>query len=185
MFSFLSVKCGHVSQAFHIFEFKSSVCLRLAPPPRLMFPHRAPPGSLSSLTADSSTPLSASWASQSIASSSTRPRTRFRCVCQRSSRAASVLPLSPVSWLGRTASPWIRSPPTRAIPTTLDVHGDPIGMGKTKWILLLLLSIFLWRVGVHSSECDLGLSPMLVILNPAEVSCTSHQIPTRSKAAVL
>lgn len=72
------------------FEFKFPVCL----PFRLMFPHRAPPGLLSSLTADSSPPPSASWASRLIASSSTS-------FCQRSSRAASELsPRGPAAWAG-------------------------------------------------------------------------------------
>lgn len=107
------------------FEFKFPVCL----PSRLMFPHRAPPGSLSSLTADSSPPLSASWASQSIASSSNK-RLPSAVLAER----PPCCPLRPsrASCLGRTVSPWTQSPPTRAIPTTPDAPGDPTGTGKTK-----------------------------------------------------
>lgn len=80
-----TVKRGHVSQTFHIMNSNPpSVCFPLS---RLMFPQRAPPGSLSSLTADSSPPLSGPWVSRSIASSSSRQRRRLRCSCQPSSWA--------------------------------------------------------------------------------------------------
>lgn len=81
----LTVKCGHVSQTFHIRN--SNPPSVFSSPSRLMFPQRAPPGSLSSLTADGSPPLSGSWVNRSIASSSPRQHGRLRYSCQRSSRA--------------------------------------------------------------------------------------------------
>ncbi|KAK5875189.1 hypothetical protein CesoFtcFv8_027700 [Champsocephalus esox] len=77
----------------------------------LMFPHRAPPGSLSSLTADRCPPPVSLLISPLTACSSTAPRTRLLC-------------------LDGTASPWTQSPPTPAIPTTPDAPGDPTGMGS-------------------------------------------------------
>lgn len=87
-------------------------------PRRLMCPQRAPAGLLSSLTADGSQTPPGSWAGPSIAPRSTRRPSPF-----------GRLPSSGQA-VGGTASPWIRSQPTRDIPTTLDAPGDHTDTGR-------------------------------------------------------
>lgn len=54
--------------------------------------------------------------------------------------------------LGWTASPWIPSPPTRAIPTTRGAPGDPTGTGKPKHASLIIylcvsgLNCLMWNI---------------------------------------
>lgn len=104
---------------------------------RLMFPHRAPAGSLSSLTADSSPPQPASWAARSIASQLNETSAPGPAVSASGGAEQPLCCLEPAG-LCWPALPWIQSPPILAIPITLGAPGDRTDMGKTESCSLII-----------------------------------------------
>lgn len=126
----LTVRCGQVSQTFHILNSNFPSAPPPFSPPGWCFLTGRPQGRFQAwlptarhlcqpLERANWLPLGQQHRAQGSAASASGP-------------AEQPLLCPEPSCLGRTASPWTQSPPTRAIPTTPDAPGDPTGMGKTK-----------------------------------------------------
>lgn len=128
----LTVKRGQISQTFHILNSNSpSVSLSLS----LLQVDVSSPGAPRVAFKPDCRQLATSVGllSESIRRLrliETSEQSFHRRVCQRSSRAGLCAAPEP-GCLGKTASPWTRSPPTLVIPTTLDAPGDHTGMGTS------------------------------------------------------